>query len=138
MLCLPDGKRIKLPSSFLMLFEVQDLEVASPATVSRCGMVYLDNTHLGYVPIIETWWLKFIATEEQEWLEQAQKVVAVEVPGKKKKKGETEQPEKELIYTPPEYLTKLRDMILSTLEIQIPLLRKIGSEPIPSANINLV
>ena len=40
MLCLPDGKRIKLPSAFTMMFEVQDLAVASPATVSRCGMVY--------------------------------------------------------------------------------------------------
>ena len=40
MLCLNNGQRIKLPVSFEMVFEVNDLAVASPATVSRCGMVY--------------------------------------------------------------------------------------------------
>jgi len=39
-LCLPNGERIKLnPVTMRMLFEVQDLAAASPATVSRCGMV---------------------------------------------------------------------------------------------------
>lgn len=41
MLCLNNGQRIKLPATFTMMFEVQDLAVASPATVSRCGMVRL-------------------------------------------------------------------------------------------------
>ena len=35
MLCLSNGQRIKLPTTFTMMFEVQDLAVASPATVSR-------------------------------------------------------------------------------------------------------
>lgn len=52
MLCLANGQRIKLPVSFEMVFEVNDLAVASPATVSRCGMVYMEPIHLGYKPLI--------------------------------------------------------------------------------------
>jgi dynein heavy chain len=39
MLCLSNGQRIKLNPSIHLLFEVEDLSVASPATISRCGMV---------------------------------------------------------------------------------------------------
>ena len=39
-LCLANAERIKLNLQMRMLFEVQDLAAASPATVSRCGMVY--------------------------------------------------------------------------------------------------
>lgn len=59
MLCLSNGQRIKLPATFTMQFEVNDLAVASPATVSRCGMVYLEPVHLGWEPIIDTWAIKF-------------------------------------------------------------------------------
>ena len=42
-LCLSNGERIKLHPKMKILFEVADLVVASPATVSRCGMVYIDD-----------------------------------------------------------------------------------------------
>lgn len=54
-LCLANGQRIKLRAQMRMLFEVQDLAVASPATVSRCGMVYLTPEELGWRPYVQTW-----------------------------------------------------------------------------------
>ena len=38
-----------------MLFEVQDLAVASPATVSRCGMVYLSFDNLHWNLYVKSW-----------------------------------------------------------------------------------
>lgn len=38
-----------------LLFEVENLAQASPATVSRCGIVYNDNTDLGWKPYVQSW-----------------------------------------------------------------------------------
>ncbi|KAM4722817.1 dynein axonemal heavy chain 1 [Rhinophrynus dorsalis] len=54
-LCLSSGEIIKLTEAMTMMFEVQDLAVASPATVSRCGMVYLEPSILGLTPFTECW-----------------------------------------------------------------------------------
>lgn len=54
-LTLLNGDRISLPPSMGLIFEVENLAVASPATVSRAGMVYLDINDLGWRPFIESW-----------------------------------------------------------------------------------
>ncbi|KAF5308293.1 hypothetical protein FQR65_LT06286 [Abscondita terminalis] len=54
-LCLSSGEIIKLRDTQTMMFEVADLAVASPATVSRCGMVYLEPGVLGISPFLNCW-----------------------------------------------------------------------------------
>ncbi|XP_077969677.1 dynein axonemal heavy chain 1-like isoform X2 [Styela clava] len=54
-LCLSSGEIIKLTDHMTMMFEVADLAVASPATVSRCGMVYLEPGYIGLNPFVECW-----------------------------------------------------------------------------------
>jgi dynein heavy chain len=56
-LTLANNDRIRLLNHCKMLFEVYDLQYASPATISRCGMVYVDPKDLGYAPYYERWLL---------------------------------------------------------------------------------
>lgn len=51
-LCLSSGAIIKLKPTMTIMFEVEDLSVASPATISRCGMVLLEPHELGHNVLI--------------------------------------------------------------------------------------
>ena len=54
-LCLANGERIKLKAEMKCLFEVMDLAAASPATVSRIGVVFVTSSLLGWLPFVQTW-----------------------------------------------------------------------------------
>ena len=55
MLCLANSERIKLNSTIHMLFEVQDLAVASPATVSRYSINFFLLGVVWCMLILENW-----------------------------------------------------------------------------------
>jgi len=55
LLTLNNGDRIALTGNVRLLFEIENLAVASPATVSRAGMIYMDIDELGWRPYIDQW-----------------------------------------------------------------------------------
>ena len=49
LLTLPSGERLGIPDNMRIILEVDSLNQATPATVSRCGMIWFSNDTLSDV-----------------------------------------------------------------------------------------
>ncbi|MGH0152203.1 UNVERIFIED_CONTAM: hypothetical protein FKN15_022155 [Acipenser sinensis] len=54
-LTLASNERISLTSSMRLLFEISHLRAATPATVSRAGILYVNPQDLGWSPCVASW-----------------------------------------------------------------------------------
>jgi dynein heavy chain len=54
-LTLASNERIPMTPSMRLLFEISNLRTATPATVSRAGILYINPGDLGWNPLVATW-----------------------------------------------------------------------------------
>lgn len=73
MFCLTNGERIRLNDDTNVMFETRDLNQASPATVSRCGMVYFSNTFLGSANVFRS-----LTLDSREFVHQVMRLISIE------------------------------------------------------------
>jgi len=64
LLTLANGDRIPMTDNVKLMFEVENLNNASPATVSRVGIIYVSDTDLDWWPYAQAWIKKRPETEQ--------------------------------------------------------------------------
>jgi dynein heavy chain len=54
-LTLVSNERIPLSDAMRMVFEIHSLKNATPATVSRAGILFINDTDIGHQPFVDSW-----------------------------------------------------------------------------------
>ncbi|OWK14895.1 hypothetical protein Celaphus_00001571 [Cervus elaphus hippelaphus] len=54
-LTLASNERIPLNRTMRLVFEISHLRTATPATVSRAGILYINPADLGWNPVVSSW-----------------------------------------------------------------------------------
>merc|ERR1719197_1448029 len=67
-LTLVSNERIPLSKAMRMVFEINSLKNASPATVSRAGILFINEADVGWRPYMETWLAAREDTKEREYV----------------------------------------------------------------------
>lgn len=92
LLTLPNGERISFGDNVNFIFETNDLRYASPATVTRLGMIFLAEEDVDVQRMTKTWtkkqpedmqnkldsWMEEILMPSLDWVLQRQKHLIVE------------------------------------------------------------
>jgi dynein heavy chain len=134
-LCLASSDIILLNDMITIMFEVEDLVVASPATVSRCGMVYMEPSSLGIQPLYVCWIKKLIEMLETLARNNANNAQQNQQKGGKEKEKKKKIEKKE---NPIESINKkLTQLFDSYLEDLVYFVRRKVKEPCPTVDNNL-
>ena len=67
LLTLPNGERISFEDNVNFIFETHDLQYASPATISRMGMIYLNNEDINLSSVTKSW-LETLKSQQKRYL----------------------------------------------------------------------
>ncbi|CAH0592601.1 unnamed protein product [Chrysodeixis includens] len=113
-LTLANGDRITMAQNSKLVFEPDNVDNASPATVSRMGMVFLSSSVLKWQPILERW-LKTRERRESEVFRNAFKKVYDEVHSFVQQKLAAKMKLLEAIY-----IRQCIDVLTGLLQIEIP------------------
>jgi hypothetical protein len=75
---MPNGERIQFANNINFIFECHSLAFASPATVSRCGMIFLSDEAVDVDRMLKKWLQTHTASDQSETGKGGQESVGLE------------------------------------------------------------